>query len=292
MKPAPFTYHAPSTVPEVLQTLTECAPEGGRILAGGQSLVPLLNFRLAQAEHLVDINRVGELDYVRVDDGHLVVGARARQARVEHDHEVRRQAPLLAEALKLVAHPPIRHRGTICGSLAHADPAAELPAVALAMGGELLAASSRGERRIPLANFFAGPYSTALEADELLLEARLRLWPPGTGHAVVETRRTHGNFAVVGAFALVRPEDGRVAECAVAISGAGPTPVRASEVEQRLAGQELRGEVLAEAAEAAAAGLQPASDIHGTSAYRRKLATVNVRRALELAVERAERGGS
>jgi carbon-monoxide dehydrogenase medium subunit len=291
MKPAPFSYHAPNTVREAVSMLAEFRDEG-RVLAGGQSLIPLMNFRLAQPAHLVDVNPVSELDYVRSDDGWLAIGARTRLAAAERSKEVAERTPLLLEALGLVAHPPIRHRGTVGGSVAHADPAAELPAVALVMDGEMVLTGARGTRAVAASDFFRGPFTTSVEADELLTECRFRTWPPdGTGSAFVEFSRTHGNFAVVGAAALVHLEGGRIDRAAIALCGVGGSPVRARGAEERLVGEAPTPEVVAAAAEAAEGGLEPASDVHGSARYRRKLAGVYVGRALEVAISRAREGG-
>ncbi len=288
MKPAPFSYHSPKTLPETVGMLAEFGDQG-RVLAGGQSLIPLMNFRLAQPAHLVDVNPVSELDYIRRDDGWLAIGARARLAAVEASTEVAERAPLLLEAVRLVAHPPIRHRATVCGSVAHADPAAELPAVALAMDAEMVLASTRGSRRLPAAAFFQGPFTTALEADELLSECRFQAWPlAGTGFAVLEFSRTHGNFAVAGAAALVHLDGELVDRAAIALFGVGGKPARATRSEERLVGNPPMAEAVEAAAASAIDGLEPVSDIHAGAGYRSQLARVYVRRALDLAVARAK----
>ncbi|HZV51809.1 MAG TPA: xanthine dehydrogenase family protein subunit M [Candidatus Dormibacteraeota bacterium] len=290
MKPPPFVYHAPGTVAEAATLLHE-AGEEGRVLAGGQSLIPLMNFRLARPGHLVDITSVRELDYIRAEDGRLRIGAAARQAAVERDPAAAERAPLLVEALGFVGHEPIRHRGTVVGSLAHADPAAEIPAVALAMEAELTAVHAQGERRIAASEFFTGPFSTGLETGELLTEVSFPVWPPGTGHAFVEFARRHGDFAVAGAAVLLHLDGEVVDRVAIALCGVAGTPVRATEAERRLLGERPTPAVMAEAAEVATSRLSPASDVHGSSDYRRQVARAYVRRALALAAERA-RGGT
>lgn len=290
MKPAPFAYHAARTVREAVSLLGEFQ-DGGRVLAGGQSLVPLMNFRLARPSHLVDINPVEELDYIRRADGVLAIGARTRQAAAERSPLVRDQAPLLAEALGWVGHEPIRHRGTVVGSITHADPAAEIPAVALAMDGEVTALSTRGERTIAATDFFCGPFATALEPGELVTELRLTIWPPGTGSAFLEFARRHGDFALAGAGVLLHLGPGDVDQAAVVLCGVGDTPVRARRAEERLLGHPPTPEALDQAADAAVADLTPPADVHGSPQYRRKVARAYVRRALALAVERARRGG-
>jgi len=279
-----------TTTAEATSLLAELA-EGGRILAGGQSLLPLMNFRLAQPEHLVDINPVEELAYVRRGDGNVHVGALTRQAAVERSEEARRATPLLVDALRYVAHPPIRHRGTVVGSIAHADPAAELPAVALALGARITAASSSGERSIEADDFFLGPFETALRPGELLTEVSFPVAAQGSGHGFSEFARRHGDFAIAGAAAVVELEGGRIRSARIALCGVGPCPLRASSAEERLTGEVPDAEVIRAAADAAVEDLRPGQDIHGSSDYRVRVARVQVRRAISAAVERA-RGGN
>lgn len=273
----------------MLDLLTELGPEA-RVLAGGQSLVPMMNFRVAQPAHLVDINPVVELDYLQAEDGRLAIGARTRQSALERSPEVAARAPLLVEAVRHMAFPTVRHRGTVGGSLAHADPAGELAAAVLALDGELVVTGPDGSRTVPAAEFFRGPFETAVGPQELLTEIRVGTWPAGTGHAFLEFARTYHAFAVVGAAALVHLDGGQVARAAVSLCGVAGTPVRATAAEERLVGGAPTPEALEEAATAAAAGLDPPSDVQGSGAYRCKLARVFVRRALRLAVERANGG--
>src|SRR3954471_7770404 len=258
MKPAPFTYHRATSAREAVDMLAAAGDEGS-VLAGGQSLVPLMNFRVAQPAHLVDINYVDELDYIRVDDGALAIGARTRQATLERSAEVARAAPLLSEAMRSVAHPPVRHGGTVVGSVVHADPAAELPACLLALDGEVVLLGPGGERRVPAREFFTGPLMTAKETGELATEVRVPVANGAdTGHALVEFSRRHADFAVAGA---------AVSGDAIALFGVADTPVRAARAEELLAGD---GAAAAEDVAAAATDdLQPAADVHGGSAYRR-----------------------
>jgi aerobic carbon-monoxide dehydrogenase medium subunit len=286
MKPPAFQYASPTTIPDAVALLTEHAGDDVRVLAGGQSLVPLMNFRLAHPGFLVDLRRVAGLDAMRVDGHVLVIGAMVRQATAERSAEVALGAPLLAEALGHVAHPPIRNSGTVVGSIAHADPAAELPAVALAMDAEMTAVGPQGERRIPAADFFQGPFTTALGADEILTEVRLPRFPGG--HAFVEFSRTHGNFAVVGVAALVAVTGGRVTRAALAASGVGPTPLRLSAAEQALVGAVPDGVAIGAAVDAGTAGLEPIGDLQGSPATRLDIARVVLRSAIERAVERAQ----
>lgn len=287
MKPAPFGYHAPTSTSEALELLAEFGDQG-RVLAGGQSLLPLMNFRIAKPENLIDINPVSELSYIRANNGALTIGACARQSELEMSREAAERAPLLVEAVGYVAHPPIRNRGTVGGSVAYADPASELPAAVLAMDGEMVVAGAGGERTVSAADFFRGPYTNACSADELLTEVRLPAWPDGTGHAFLEFRRRHGSYALMGTAVLVHLDGENVDRVAISLCGVDETPVRAREAEEVVAGNAPSEEVFAEAAEAAARDLDPLPDPKGSPEYRRKLARVFVRRALDLAVRRAK----
>ena len=241
MKPPPFAYAAPTTLEEAVGLLTEHAEVEPRVLAGGQSLIPLMNFRLAKPGYLVDLRNVAGLSGIRRDGDVLVIGAMTRMTEVERSPEVAVAAPLLAEAVGLVAHAPVRNSGTVGGSLAHADPAAELPAVALVLDAELVAAGPGGTRVIPAAGFFQGPYSTALGPDEILTEIRLPVW--AGGHAFTEFSRVHANFAVVAVAALVEldGDSDRIRRAALALAGVAPTPVRAGSAERALAGAPAAG---------------------------------------------------
>ena len=285
MKPPPFSYAAPTTLAEAVGLLTEHADAEPRVLAGGQSLIPLMNFRLAKPGYLVDLRNVAGLSGIRRDGDTLVIGAMTTLSELEHSPEVAVAAPLLAEAVGFVAHTPVRNRGTIGGSLAHADPAAEMPAVALASGAELVAAGPHGPRRIPIAEFLRGPFSTALAPDEILTEIRMPPWHGG--HAFVEFSRTHGNFAVVGVAALVELDAGRVRRAALALTGVAPTAIRATAAEQVLVGGAPDAMVAAEAARAGAEGLAPTADLHASAQTRLALARTYLRRGIELAVSRA-----
>ncbi len=288
MKPPPFDYSAPTTLDEGLALLKEHG-EDARPLAGGQSLVPLLSLRLARPSHLVDLAGISELGSISVEDGHLVLGAMVRERSAERSLDVHRLAPLLAEALPLIGHPAIRSRGTIGGSLAHADPAAELPAVALLLDAELVAQShDQGRRIIKAADFFAGFFTTALKPDEILTAVRIHPPASGTGSAIEEVARRHGDFAMVGAAAMVRVKDGRIVDARIVLTGVSDVPVRAREVETILGGAEPTQDAFAAAAEEAASALSPPADLHGSSAYRRHLAAVLMKRTLMLAARRAE----
>ncbi len=280
MKPPPILYCRPGTVEEVLDVLTRHGDEA-KVLAGGQSLVPLLNLRLARPTVVVDLGAVQELTGIRRDDGHLAIGAMTRQRAVERSSEAAQAGPLVVEAVRNIGHVQIRTRGTIGGSLAHADPAAELPAVAVALGAELVVRSARGDRSVDAASFFDGPFTTALEADELLVEARFPV-TEGERTAFLELSRRTGDFAMAGVAAAVRFEPGTstVVRARLGALGVGPTPIRLSGAEAAVAGTELDEGALEEAARAAAGEVSPFSDLHADEEYRRHLVGVLLKRAL------------
>jgi carbon-monoxide dehydrogenase medium subunit len=288
LKPAPFDYLAPESLDEALAALAT-AGEDAKILAGGQSLIPLMALRLAQPTVLIDLNGVAGLDSIERRDSTLVVGAGVRHRAAERSDAVGDAVPLLADAMPLIGHVAIRSRGTIGGSLAHADPAAELPAVALALDATFTARSrDRGERRIPAADFFLGYFTTALEADEILCDVTFTVAPPSTGYCLEEVARRHGDFAMVGAAAAVTLDGDTVTEARLALINVAERPVRATAAEQALAGSAANAATFAEASSLATRDLDPPSDLHASTAYRRKVAAVCVRRALETAAQRAK----
>jgi carbon-monoxide dehydrogenase medium subunit len=291
VKPAAFTYHNPSSLDEVVRLLATYGDEA-KLLAGGQSLLPVLNMRLARPQVLIDLNRVEGLAYIREEEGWLAIGAMTRHAAVERSPQVARRQPLLAEAIGYVGHTPIRNRGTIGGSLAHADPAAELPAVLLALGGEVVAVGPRGQRRIPADDLFLLYFTTSLRPDELITEVRVPVLPPGAGWCFTELARRHGDFALAGvACTLQLDGEGRVADLRLALTGVAMTPIRAKGAEALLQGRTPGAAELAQAAEAVRAEIEPESDLHATAAYRRHLAGILAERALSRALERAQKGG-
>jgi CO/xanthine dehydrogenase FAD-binding subunit len=291
VKPPAFSYVRAGTPEEAVALLARHGGEA-KALAGGQSLVPLMNFRLARPGVLVDIGRLDTLAYVSERDGALAIGALTRQAAVEDSPLAARRCPLLVEATRLVGHRPIRNRGTVGGSLAHADPAAEYPAVLLALEGEVTARGPRGERVIPAARLFRSVFATSLEPDELLTEVRLPAAPPRSGAAFVELSRRHGDYAIVGVAAVVALDSaGRCREARLALAGVAGTPVRCAEAEQLLQGTSGEEAVLDEAGRRCAASVEPRGDLHASPAYRKAMVAVFVRRALRLAFRRAT-GGS
>ena len=286
MKPAVFEYHAPRSVEEALDLLAQYGDDG-KVLAGGQSLVPLMNFRLARPAHLIDINRVADLAYVRPSDGGLAFGALTRQHVLEEDAQVGEHNPMLPAIASYIGHTQIRHRGTIGGSIAHADPVAELPLAATVLGAELVIRSKDGERTAKPEEFFLHYLMTSLEASELLCEVRFPALPKNAGWSVMEFARRHGDFAIVAIAAILEAEpDGTCKSARVAVAGGAPTPVLSSGAEAALVGQKLGAEAFDEAAAAAAAESDPEGDIHASADYRRKMVRVFVRRALDEAASR------
>jgi CO/xanthine dehydrogenase FAD-binding subunit len=288
MKPPRFDYLLPRTLDEAFGLLAQHGEEA-KVLAGGQSLVPLLNFRLVRPTYLVDLNDVPGLDGIRVDDGRLAIGAMTRQRAAETSSVVRERCPLLAEAMPQIGHVQIRNRGTIGGSLAHADPAGELPAVMAALDGELVLRSRRGERLLSAPEFFVGYLTTAAAPDELLVEARVPVTPARTGTAFLEVSRRHGDFALVGVAATLTLDAGGVCTaCAVALTGVGPTPVVARDAARALVGVKPTADAYADVGRRVASALVPDSDLHASADYRKHLAGVLTRRALARAAERVE----
>jgi carbon-monoxide dehydrogenase medium subunit len=288
MKPAPFDYFRPATMEEALALLDEHGGDA-KPLAGGQSLIPAMNFRLARPAVLVDLNRIAELAYVRAAPGGVAIGAMTRQRAVERNDDVARAAPLLAEAMPSIAHPQIRNRGTMGGSIAHADPSAELPAVMLALDAQFRAQSATGERSIAAGEFFKGMLETALAPGELLVEIAVPPLPASSGTAFLEMARRHGDYALVGVAVVVTLDPrGRCIEAKLSLLSVGDGPVLATEAGKILAGQSPSEELMRAAGDAAATrDVDPPSDIHASAAYRRQLVAVLTRRALARAFERA-----
>jgi carbon-monoxide dehydrogenase medium subunit len=293
MKPPAFAYHRPGTVAEALAVLAEVGHQG-KVLAGGQSLVPLLNMRLTAPAHLVDVNRLAELDEVTSGPGEVRVGAVARHARVEHDPRVRAAIPLLGQAIGHVAHAAVRNRGTVVGSLVHADPAAELPAVLVLLGGTMELASAGdgdgGRRRVPADRFFLGPLESALRPGELATAALFPRPPAGSGSAWVEVCRRHGDYAVCGVGVLVTlDQDRRIEAARAACISVGPVPAPV-DLTDALGGRPHDGADWVAAGRLAAAAVDPEDDIHASAAYRRHLAGVlTARAARKAAAHAAER---
>jgi carbon-monoxide dehydrogenase medium subunit len=292
VKPAPFAYHRPDGVAAALALKAEHG-EDAYFLAGGQSLVPAMNFRLAQPAVLIDVNGLDEIAGIASAEAGIRIGALTRYRAIERSAEIAAHQPLVAEALAEVAHPQIRTRGTLGGNLAHADPASEMPAVVLALGGSLQLRSLRGERRLAAADFFLGPLTTALAADEMLVAIELPALPRGTGTAFLEVARRRGDYAMMGVAAvLTLAVDGRCTRAALAYCNAGGTPMAASGAAASLVGAAVDEAAMAAAAALAEGEIDPGGGLQATAAYQRHLAGVLTRRALRLARDRALQEGA
>jgi len=291
VKPAPFEYHRPDDAAGAAELLADLG-EGAKVLAGGQSLVPMLALRLAYFDHLVDVTRIDELRGIERRNGHLWIGAGTTDATVGASAEVAAAAPLLTRVTPFIGHFQIRNRGTIGGSIAHADPAAEYPAVALTLDAELDTVSPRGARSIPATSFFTGLWSTALEPDELLTGVRVPVWPGRCGFAVQEFARRHGDFAIAGATVAVELDgDDRVRRCAIGLVGLGSTPKRATVAEAAAVGQTVADVPTDELGQQSVAGLDDVpSDLQGSASFRTRVGAAMVSRAWTAAIEEARSG--
>lgn len=288
MKPAPFDYVAPTELPEALALLAQYGDEA-KILAGGQSLMPMMNMRLATPQVVIDINRIDALDYlVPQVDGGLSIGALTRQRQLERSALVRQRHPVLAAAMPLIGHFQIRNRGTLGGSLVHADPAAELPAVSVALGAEVVVQSAARQRVLAAEDFFVTYLTTAIEPDEMLTAIRLPAWPSGWGWAVQEVSRRSGDFALVGVVSLLQVDADDVCRAVrLVLFGVGGAPVRVPRAEDALVGRRVESDALRDVERIVAADLEPESDLHASAAYRKEVGGVMVRRTLAQALERA-----
>lgn len=288
MKPPPFTYHDPRTIPEVLDLLAE--KDNARLLSGGQSLMPMLNMRYVLPDDVIDLNKVEGLSGIEAANGSLEIAGMTRQRDIEFSDMVSTRCPIMTEAILQVGHRQTRNRGTLGGSLAHLDPSAELPAVAMALDATIHVESKRGKRDIAMADFPAGYMTPSIELDEMVTGATFPLWEDGHGYAFIEFARRHGDFAIVSAGALMTTDGaGKVNRVSITVSGVGPSPLRCNEAEEMILGQTPELELFREAAETARA-FDALEDIHAPSSYRQHLAAVLSRRALEKAQTRL--GGS
>jgi carbon-monoxide dehydrogenase medium subunit len=294
MKPAPFDYYAPSSVPEALDRLAELG-YAGKVLAGGQSLIPAMNFRMAQPAALVDLNGIKELDYIRsAPDGGLLIGAMTRDSKVEHDPMVAQRAPIVVEAMPSIAHPQIRNRGTFGGAMAHADPAGQLPGLAVAQEARFLVKSKTNQYWTEADDFFVGPFGTVIQPDEMLVEVALPALPAHSGACYRQVSRQKGSQALVAvAVFVVLDEKGKCQKANISMLCVGERPLLAREAAKVLVGQLPIAEAISAAAHIAATKeIDPGSDIHATQEYRRYVADVLVQRALTEAFKRAQgRGG-
>ena len=290
MIPAGFEYHAPTSVGEATGLLARLG-EDAKVLSGGQSLIPLLKLRLASPRHLVDINRIPGLAYVKETNGNLCIGALAREVDLDESAVVRERYPLLADATRVIADPIVRNLATVAGNLAHGDPANDHPAVMLALGAEVTATGPSGERRIPIGAFFTGPFATALRADELLTEIRVPAPAPRSGGAYVKLERKVGDFATAAVAAQVTlAADGTCAAVGIALTNVGLTPIKADTAEAALKGKRPDEAAIKQAAQLAAAAAQPDADLRGSVEYKKDMVRVLTARALRKAIERAGGG--
>jgi carbon-monoxide dehydrogenase medium subunit len=288
MIPAAFEYHAPASLDEATALLDKLG-EDAKILSGGQSLIPMMKLRLASPAHVIDIGGIAGLSYIRETDGVLGIGALTRESELEESELVRARYPLLHETSQVIADPIVRNLATVGGNLAHGDPANDHPATMLALGAEVVARGRRGSRRLPIASFFTGPFSTALAPGEILVEIRVPLAAPRSGGAYRKLERKVGDFATAAVAAQVTLRaDGACESAGIGLTNVGLTPIKAEKAEAALRGKRLDDKTIAEAARLAAAAAEPAEDLRGSAEYKRDLVRVLTTRALRRAVERAE----
>ena len=286
MIPASFDYHSPKTLPEALALLGQFGDEA-KVLSGGQSLLPLLKLRFAQPAHLVDIGRIPGLDYIREEGGVLKIGALAREAALEASGVVRSRYPILADTAAVIADPIVRNLATVCGNLAHGDPANDHPATMLALGAEVVATGPKGARTIPIAQFFTGLFTTALQPTEVLTEIRIPAPPAGSGGAYLKLERKVGDFATAGAAAFLVLKGGVVERAGIGLTNVGPTPIKVTAAEAYLAGKKADEAAFAEAGRLAGAAAKPGADRRGSVEYKKEMARVLTVRALRKAAQRA-----
>jgi len=290
MKPSAFEYFTPSTVREAIELLRSHGDEA-KILAGGQSLIPMMNFRVARPKVLIDINKIKELDYIREEKGELVIGGLTRERTLEVSSVVKKKCPILAEAISYIGHLPIRTRGTIGGSLVHADPSAEIPIIVCGLGGKMKVVGPSGERTLGAGEFFLTYLTSALEATEILVEVRIRTLPANAGWSFMEFSRRHGDFGIVAVASILYLENkGLCRQASIALGGVAPTPLRAGEAESLLAGRVITEELIKEAGVKAAQATDPESDYHASAEYRKDMARVFTQRSLKEAWNKAEGG--
>jgi carbon-monoxide dehydrogenase medium subunit len=290
MIPGRFEYHAPTSLDAAISLLSR-HKDDAKILSGGQSLIPLMKLRLAGPAHLIDINRIKGLDTLGEADGALRIGALVRESALEESALVRERYPILADTARVIADPLVRNLATVCGNLAHGDPANDHPATMLALGAEIVARGPRGERHIPIGEFFEGTFATALQPDEVLVEIRIPRPPPRRGGAYLKLERKVGDFATAGvAVQLTLGADGRCARAGIGLTNVGPTPIAARKAAAFLEGQRLDASVIAKAGELAADDAQPSADGRGSVEYKKDVVRVLAGRAVNKALERAQRG--
>jgi carbon-monoxide dehydrogenase medium subunit len=286
MIPPKFEYHAPATLDEALSLLSDLGPDA-RVLAGGQSLIPLMKLQLAAPPHLVDINRINGLADIREENGALHIGSLTRESALDASELVRSGYPILHDTTSVIADPLVRNMATVGGNLAHGDPANDHPATMLALGAQVAAVGPAGERVIPVSDLFEGPLTTTLDHGEVLTEIRVPTPPPGSGGAYIKLERKVGDYAIAGVAAVVTVDDGVCRQAGIGLTNAGPTPVKATTAESFLVGKRLDDETIREAAQLASQESQPSADLRGSEEYKRDMVRVIAGRALRLALERA-----
>ncbi|HZN08441.1 MAG TPA: xanthine dehydrogenase family protein subunit M [Pyrinomonadaceae bacterium] len=290
MIPRSFEYFSPRTLDEAIGLLQKLGPEA-KLLSGGQSLIPMMKLRIVSPQHIVDINRIPGLDYVTENDGHLKIGALAREHQLESSDVINTKLPILADTAKFIADPLVRSQATVCGNLAHGDPANDHPATMLALGATVVATGPKGQREIPIADFFPGLFTTALEPEEILTEIKIPLPPAKSGGAYLKLERKVGDFATAGVAAQITLDDaGNCTKAGIGLTNVGMTPIKATKTEAFLAGKKLDEATIKQAAETAASESQPMDDIRGSAEYKRDLVRVLTARALTRALDRAKGG--
>jgi aerobic carbon-monoxide dehydrogenase medium subunit len=290
MIPRSFEYFSPRTLDEAVALLKKLGPEA-KLLSGGQSLIPMMKLRLVSPEYIVDINRIPGLDYVSESDGQLRIGALAREHQIESSETVKSRFPILADTAKVIADPLVRSQATVCGNLAHGDPANDHPATMLALGATVVATGPKGQREIAIEDFFPGLFTTALEPEEILTEIRIPFPPPRSGGAYLKLERKVGDFATAGvAVQITLDEAGACKRAGLGLTNVGLTPIKAKQTEAFLTGKKLDAAAIQQAAELAASESQPMDDIRGSAEYKRDLVRVLAARALATALDRAKGG--
>jgi len=290
MIPRSFEYSAPSTLNEAVSLLQKLGPDA-KILSGGQSLIPMMKLRLASPPHIVDINRIPGLDYIREEGGVLRIGALVRETDLEHSDLVRSRFPIIADTTSVIADPLVRNQATVCGNLAHGDPANDHPATMLALGASVVAVGPSGEREIPVEKFFPGLFTTALQPDEILKEIRIPIPPPSSGGAYLKLERKVGDYATAGvAVQITLDASGACSRAGIGLTNVGFTPIKATKAEASLNGKSLDKATIQQAAQLASSESQPVDDIRGSADYKRDLVRVLTSRALERALARAKGG--
>ncbi len=290
MIPRSFEYHSPRTLDEAISLLQKLGPDA-KLLSGGQSLIPMMKLRLVSPEHIVDINRIPDLNYISTNNGHLRIGALTREHELESSDVVKTKFPILSDTAKVIADPLVRSQATVCGNLAHGDPANDHPATMLALGASVVATGPKGQREIPIAEFFPGLFTTALEPEEILTEIKIPLPPPRSGGAYLKLERKVGDYATAGVAVQITLDDaGACMRAGIGLTNVGMTPIKATQAEASLIGKKLDDATIQQTAELAASESQPMDDIRGSADYKRDLVRVLTARALNTALNRAKGG--